>query len=111
MTLAEIRAAYPALFYGQEWFNGSQFMNRVGIPFDGPLFLVSARVGGVETYAADLAATYVRKPDSLIWRSFLWTDDFDDHGNRIYCAGLGQYGCEGFQIHRELTPTAWWVMQ
>lgn len=110
VTLAELRAAHPTLFYGQTWYEREPFIDREGVPFDCPLFAISARVGGQTIHAADLAATYVLRPDLALWRLFIWTDDVDTHGNRIYVAGVGQYGCEGFQIHRALNPQAWWVM-
>ncbi len=110
MTLTEIRAAFPDLFYDQEWFDGETFMQsepRAYSPFfqaatvrlEAPVFPVQA---------VDLAALYVKDPHKSVWRKFLWTDDVDTYGNRVYVAGVGEYGIESFQIHRRLEPACWW---
>lgn len=109
MTLAELRAAHPTLFYEQSWFTGEAFMDRepsgdwerfMPVDTDGPRPPVTA---------ADMAALYVEHPHETIWRRFLWTDDADRWGNRVYVGGVGEYGIEMFQIHRHLTPRAWFV--
>ena len=112
MTLTEIRAAYPSLFYAQSWFNGHEFMDREQeheIPRD---FAYGGHPLGSEStpvYAVDLAATYVADPHNERWsHKFFWTDDEDDDGNRIYVAGSDVFGCDGFQIHRLLLPDHRW---
>ena len=112
MTLAEIRAAVPDLFYAQSWFDGHAFMDR---PEGEPLERVTVWAERIDAHpepihAVDLARLYVKTPSEPMWREFLWTDDTDDHGNRIYVGGIGKYGVEGFQVHRHLAdPGAKWV--
>lgn len=114
MTLAEIRAAHPTLFYEhgrpQEWFRAEPFYtDRHAVSIPGPIFAVSAPLGA-PFYAADLARYYVDHPHLAIWRRFIWTADTDSCGNAIYVGGIGQYGCDGFQVHRKLEPDACWVV-
>ena len=116
MTLVEIRRQYPELFYDQDWFDGHGFME---VPHDNrrlqPLFTTCEVPPGDPLVprelvrAVDLAFYYTKEPEHSVWKKFLWTDDVDAWGSRIYVGGLGQYGCEGFQIHRHLQPACWWV--
>lgn len=114
MTLAEMIEAHPALFYlnNRDWFKDEPFMHVPAT--DGAVnqgFTVSEvdGPGPREVRAVDLALLYVRDPGYSVWRKFLWTDDIDRWGNRVYVAGIGQHGIETFQIHRHLQPAAWWV--
>lgn len=112
MTLAQIRRAYPHLFYAdQHWYEGEAFMDlepRGTLPdcFKSTDLLYSDRqmVG-----AADFAAAYVRSPMDARWALFYWTDDLDRFGSRVYVGGVGQYGIPHFQIHRALTPNCYYV--
>jgi hypothetical protein len=116
VTLAEIRVAFPGLFYGHghpdEWFRDQPFMQKEPVQMSDN-FWTATVPSTVPVSAADLAALYVRDPDESRWRKFLWTDDIDTYDNRVYVAGVGQYGIESFQIHRHLAipPDAWWVWQ
>lgn len=113
MTLREIRAAHPNLFYPQTWMDGEAFMDEPPSGHLTPGFVAHPyRLNPyprLAVLAVDLAALYVRTPDDPRWRRFLWTDDKDQHGNQVYVAGLGQNGCEGFQIHRHLVPDHRWA--
>lgn len=118
MTLEDLRTAYPSLFYGQNWFDGHTFMDLgpgewvASQPEDADPQILASEVDGFPAptvRAVDLATLYVRQPGLSVWKKFLWTDDVDDHGCRVYVAGLGMYGCEGFQIHRHLQPECYWV--
>jgi hypothetical protein len=109
VTLATLQDLYPALFYEQSWFDGEAFMATEPdesfprfepVPVDGQRRSVTS---------ADLAWAYVQDPTASVWRRFLWTDDADQYGNRVYVGGVGEYGIEAFQIHRHLTPRAWFV--
>lgn len=109
MTLAEIRATYPDLFYAQEWFKAEPFMDTVAVQLPPLLAWSYDYEPRLPVTAADLASAYVRDPMASIWRLFLWTDDHDSHGNRVYVGGVGVYGIQSFQIHRHLTPTCYYV--
>jgi hypothetical protein len=108
MTLREIIAAHPDRFYRQTWFHGESFLGREASPVRDDFFITPIRKDDAGVYAADLAALYVTCPDDLRWRRFLWTDDYDKHGLRVYVAGVGQFGCDGFQIHRHLKVDHRW---
>lgn len=112
MTLAEIRAAHPDLFYRQDWFDGQSFMDAEPSEYwrDHPFDLTEVEYDRLHPIrAVDVAAAYMLRPTASMWKRFIWTDDVDRWGNRIYVAGVGQYGCDGFQIHRHLQPSAYWV--
>lgn len=118
MTLLELRAAHPALFYRQEWYDVEPFVNVPAEPMTANFRLTEVRdqfqlLAGSATIklvrAVDLAALYVTVPDDSRWRRFIWTDDIDRWGNRVYVGGVGMYGIPVFQVHRKLEPAAWWV--
>ncbi len=112
MTLEGIRAAHSNLFYRGDWFDGQAFMQTQGSPRRISPTFTAGEVSGPgpkRIHAVDLAALYVNDPTASVWRRFLWTDDIDSYGNRIYVAGVGVYGCDGFQIHRQIAPPIYWV--
>lgn len=119
MTLLELRAAHPHLFYmAQEWYDADVFANVPAEPMSPNFRLSEVRdqfqlLAGSSTVklirAVDLAALYVTMPDDSRWRRFIWTDDIDRWGNRCYVGGVGMYGIPTFQVHRDLRPAAWWV--
>ena len=112
MTLAELRAASPHLFYAQTWFSGEAFLRT--LPSDplpaAPTRLV--RLGEIPSSrqglpsAVDLAHQYVQSPDAPIWRKYLWCAETDRDGQRIYVGGVT--ATTGFQIHRHLAITMKW---
>lgn len=93
MKLREALAEHSRLVYPQDWYSGEAFMD--------------AEPDGYN--AAHIFAQFLARPTSSVWRQFIWTDDYDSHGNRVYVGGIGQYGCHGFQIHRLLVPDERWV--
>ena len=108
MTLREIRASWPDLFYPrQDWFNGEAFLagehdESVRLPdafapnpAPNQIFLPNA---------ATLAGLYVTYPKALIWQSYLWTSDLDSLGQRVYVGSNGK----GLEIHRHLHITERW---
>lgn len=99
MTLYQIVVHDSGLFYPQDWWRGHRFAHAEFDPetHDG------------SPTAAYLAWRYLQHPHSPIWRRFIWTSDTDDDGNRVYVGGLGQFKCQGFQIHRLLVPDDRWV--
>lgn len=111
MTLSEIVATFPDLFYRPEpcWWRGEAFTERDAAPMSSSFTLSEVPWERDPVRAADLVALYVRDPDDPRWRRFIWTDDIDSHGNRVYVGGVGMYGIETFQVHRKLEPSAWWV--
>lgn len=108
MTLREILAAYPSLFYRQTWYADEPFLDAPAVGRIRPDFLVMPDDMGATVRAADLAALYVTSPHDSRWRWFLWTHDRDRYGQRVYVGGVGQYGIETFQIHRHLTIDERW---
>lgn len=111
MTLAEIRATFPDLFYEQNWFDGQAFMHIEPRPMSAWFWASEVPIDGQRPIrAVDLAALYVRDPERTVWRNFYWTDDIDHLGNRVYVSGVGKDDCPGFQIHRHLAnPEVYWV--
>lgn len=119
MTLLELRAAHPALFYRQEWYDAEPFALVPAEPMTPHFRLTEVRdrfqlrQGTATTVrlirAVDLAALYVTMPEDSRFRRFIWTDDIDRWGNRVYVGGVGMYGIPTFQVHRKLEPAAWWV--
>lgn len=104
MTLRELIAAHPDKFYPQTWYEGHEFAERKeGKPLPPDVLSVGLARGLV--HAVDLARLYTKTPADERWRYFVWTDDRDDFGNRVYVGGIGRYDCEGFQIHRLLEPS------
>ena len=102
MTLRELRAAHPTMFYPQDWFVGEAFMDcEPGFVLAMPTS-ISDEHNGLIVSAVDLAALFLKNPADPIWRRFLWTSDRDRLGQRIYVAGNGYAQCFGFQIHRHL---------
>jgi len=111
MTLREMLAAFPEVFYKQTWYANEAFLDTAP-NFDFPDdFMISEVDGFVRpiTTVVDLARLYIEHPSRSVWQQFLWTDEVDAYGNRVYCGGVGQYGCIGFQIHRKITPSCYWV--
>ena len=93
-TLRRIRESeYAPLFYRQTWWLNEPFANEL-------------RPGRT---AAWMAERFVADPTNPKWRRFIWTDDIDSHGNRVYVGGVGEFGCDGFQIHRLLEPDERWA--
>lgn len=102
MTLSQIRATYPHLFYDQQWWRNEAFAARdaIGLP---DLLVWSEDVEPrLCASASDLAAKYVSDPGASLWRHFLWTDDYDRYGRRVYVGGIGHEGIGQFQVHRYL---------
>lgn len=108
MTLREIIAAHPSLFYRQAWYADEPFLDTPANGSVRPAFVVMPDDLGAAPRAADLAALYVESPGDPRWRRFLWTDDHDRYGQRVYVGGVGQYGINTFQIHRHLTIDERW---
>lgn len=108
MTLRDLIAANPALFYPQSWYADEPFADTEPTGNLRGDFVVVTDKLAPEVRAADLAVFYVETPHDARWRRFIWTDDFDRYGNRVYVGGVGQYGIEAFQIHRHLTIDDRW---
>lgn len=107
MTLAEMVSRFPTLFYQQSWHVGHDFMALRAAEL--PPLVTSTRRRACH-HAADLALSYLTDPEAEVWREFIWTSDFDNHGNRVYVGGCGKYGIARWQIHRHLAdPGCVWV--
>lgn len=113
MTLRALRVLHPELFHPtQDWFEGEAFMDAplpldahrsppTSAPFVSPSLLTPAIT--LPT-ALELALLYVEEPTHPIWRRYLWTDDTDRQGQRVYVGDNGR----GLEIHRHLHLTDRW---
>ena len=122
MILIDIMETLPDLFYLPEaaWFREHTFTevdngHIMAMPDHlAPCNPADPRRGidlfGFVPFASALALLYVATPDDSLWRKFLWTQDKDDYGQRIYVGGVGMFGIEQFQIHRHLEINENWVM-
>ena len=118
MTLRELRKAHPRLFHpNQDWFEREAFMDRQAIPLPMPRAVWASAHGIPGVYeepnanehllvsAATLCAIYVTAPHDSIWTDrYLWTEDKDSKGQRVY---IGNNGL-GLEIHRHLRITSRW---
>lgn len=114
MTLLDIVRAHPTLFYlnNRDWYRFEDFALTPPTRQMTLHNVWTATVPGegqTPVRAVELADLYVRHPQASLFRSFLWTDDVDAWGNRVYVGGLGEFGIQTFQIHRRLEPNARWV--
>ena len=102
MTLRELIAAHPAMFYRQSWFEGEAFVEREATDLPMPSGVATSDSGLLAVAsAATLAALYVRDPSHPCWKRYLWTTDLDRYGQRVY---VGDNGL-GFEIHRHIHLT------
>jgi len=98
-------ATHPDRFYPQTWHEGEAFMDtEPRTDLQRPNLHVGT--GATEYTAADLAALWLADPSAGIWSFYLWTNDTDEHGQRVY---VGQNG-KGLEIHRHLHLTSRWVV-
>lgn len=109
MTLAQLVKAYPSLFYVQSWYLEEPFIHKAPVALPEVAAWSYDAEPHLPVSASDLAAAYVRDPMRTIWRHFLWTDDVDRWGQRVYVAGVGVYGINSFQVHRMLQPKCYFV--
>lgn len=114
MTLRELLAAEPSLFYPQTWYATEAFLDTPAEPTvatpKGIQYVGLTPTPGLATLpsAAQLAAAYLANPTASVWRWFHWTRDVDQHGNAVYVGGIGHDALPGFQIHRHLRITNRW---
>ena len=106
VTLRELRALYPDLFYKQDWFEGEPFMDvRVDEPSEMPAAHIPANMSGtILPSAVALTWAYVLNPAARLWDHWFWCADTDRDGQQIFVgkrAGL-------WEIHRHLRVTDRW---
>jgi hypothetical protein len=112
LTLREIIDANNHLFYPQTWMNGEAFMDRIAEPLPLPTFsqwsfyYLFPKQESQRASAASLALCYVNNPDADIWSKYLWCDDQDSLGQRVYIGGKSNTG--KLEIHRHLSITSRW---
>ncbi len=114
MTVRELLAQSPALFYPQTWYAKEAFLDTLAEPtMTTPKGI--ERVGLIPTAGLDtlptvaqLVVAYLSNPTASVWRWFHWTRDVDQHGNAVYVGGIGHDDTPGFQIHRHLRITTRW---
>ncbi len=116
VTIRALLAAHPALFYPQAWYTHEPFVYAALVmPVPPPLGRIDALIGdghivwrGQQALvpAVALVDAYVKAPTLAIWHDYLWTDDTDQHGQRIYVGGTANG--HGFEIHRHLHLTKRW---
>lgn len=110
MTLRELIAAHPSLFYAQTWYECEAFMDREhSVPtksLEGVTFRLSADSRGLgwHPFVVEYAYWYVQDPAHPLWTHYLWCAETDAKGQRVY---VGQNG-KGFEIHRHLDLTERW---
>jgi len=117
MTLGDLIRNRPEFFYPQQWYADEPFLEReeppeyaaVERPPNGghsPGFEPSHIIWHTTPAppAVTLARLYIADPDHPIWMRYLWTDDFDRSGQRVY---VGENG-RGLEIHRHLHLTDRW---
>lgn len=113
MTLRELVAAHPDRFYPQTWYAGEAFIDTP-LPLDAPTTLPSVIIEQFAylativpcrleslPLAVELAALYVAHPTAELWRRYLWCDDADSAGQRVYM-GVNNGRME---IHRHIHLT------
>jgi len=109
MTLRELRAAHPSLFYAQDWFSDEPFMD-VAVPEigrdrrapTGAERFTGRHRGSEMPRAATFAQLYVADPKNPIWtKHYFWCADVDRLGQRVF---VGSNGC-GLEIHRHIAIT------
>ena len=106
MTLTELVAAYPGLFYrnNRDWYRTEAFMRA--LPLDAePRVPVRARaITAVPKtnrglpQAVDIAHAYVLDPLNPVWDDYILCRDRDAQGQQVYVAGCANG--HGFEIHR-----------
>jgi hypothetical protein len=98
------------MFYAQTWMESESFMDREAESIPLPSFdqwsfpYLFPKQESQRVSAASLAWCYVQNPDAEIWNRFLWCDDLDSHGDRIYLGGKSRTG--KLEIHRFLSVTS-----
>lgn len=106
MTLTELIAAHPGLFYrnNRDWYRPEAFMRA--LPHDDPP-RIPVRVRTVSVLpsssrglpqAVDVASAYVLDPLNPVWDDYLLCRDRDAQGQQVYVAGCANG--HGFEIHR-----------
>lgn len=109
MTIVEMLADRPKLFYPQQWYRGEAFTRMLpgevlhfapsGGVFPGKLPPANARL----FHAVELLNAYLRSPQDPIWDRYLWTSDTDAAGQQIYIGGKSNTGA--IEIHRDIRIT------
>lgn len=108
MTLRELVAAHPDMFYAQTWYEREAFMDshvpEAAAVLHAPLRFIPGKNTDVFTYpTSTLCAAFVLDPKAPIWRHWIWTRDMDRHGQRVY-VGVGPDE-RGLELHRHLHLT------
>lgn len=113
MNIIELRAAHPALFCPQTWYEGEAFALSRWTPAYGAMVVqvVPCEDGAVPPpdglpRAVVLVTHFVADPSRSIWRDYLWTSDTDSQGQRVYVGGVANG--RGVEIHRHLHLTSRW---
>lgn len=120
MTLTDLIARHPDLFYRQDWYRGEAFMHynappnmivhdaaNFGFrPCADPLSVMPREAD--LPMAVALAMSYVKEPGALLWRHYLWCRETDHLGQRIFVGGVSPENGMRFEIHRHLAITEQW---
>lgn len=113
VTLRRLLATKGGYFYPNTWYRDEAFLDRPllkplpqPVPTDLKIIRWDQLKGQTLPSAVQCADLYLRYPDAAIWASYLWCDDKDANGQRIY---VGQNG-KGFEIHRHLHLTPRWMV-
>ncbi len=89
LTLRNLRAQYPHLFYPQSWFDNEPFMDTPAERIEFPSFMQWSYPYHPAPYsktatAASLCLLYVERPSDPIWEKYLWCADLDSRKQRVF---------------------------
>ncbi len=113
VSLRELLARHPDMFYKQEWYLDEAFMDiaLTPVPRMFSRLIPSKTADAVlpideRTDTVLLAELYTRFPDDPRWMKWMWTADTDRHGHDVWVgAPLGK----GFEIHRRFEIDHQWT--
>lgn len=111
VSINQLKKSHPHMFYGQDWYDGHEFMNRKEtartILFKS---LEKYDIGKIPE-SANLTANlliqifiHMRNQglDCSVFDNYIWTKDLDDNGDVVYIGGVNK-NKYGMEIHRHLT--------
>lgn len=106
MTLIELIAAHPGLFYrnNRDWYRDEAFMRALPnertprTPSHAESFRRIPADRSRLPLAVDLASAYVLDPLNPVWDDYLLCRDSDAAGQAVFVAGCANG--HGFEIHR-----------
>lgn len=115
VTILSLREQFPKLFAAQTWFAEEPFASQLLLRRIDDLPRYLSNPGRLPRRrcprAVQLVELYTRTPTEPLWHRFLWCEDTDRWGQRVFVGGIGMergFLGTGFQIHRFVTFTSDW---